>query len=130
MQLNRAIIQAAIVGFERQKESIDEIIAELRGQLDGTPGTGQKTKVEEATTLAKKRRKISATGRKRIAEAQKARWALQKKAAPGTKDAPAKKIAPATKTAPKRKLSPATKAKLVANLKKARAAKAAKAKLV
>ena len=130
MQLNRAIIQAAIVGFERQKESIDEIIAELRGQLDGTPGTGQKTKVEEATTPAKKRRKISAAGRKRIAEAQKARWALQKKAAPATKAAPAQKTAGVNKTPPKRRLTPAAKAKLVENVKKARAAKAAKAKLV
>jgi hypothetical protein len=121
MQLNRAIIQAAIVGFERQKESIDEIIAELRAQLDGTPGKGQK--VAETTTPAKARRGISAAGRKAIAAAQKARWALQKKTASG------KNALTATRTAPKRKLSPATKAKLVANLKKARAAKAAKAKL-
>jgi hypothetical protein len=118
MQLNRAIIEAAIVGFERQKEGIDKLIAELRAQLDGA--SASKANVAQSTTPAKTRRRISAAGRKRIAEAQKARWALQKKAAP------AKKAALATKTTPKRKLSPAAKAKLVENLKKARAAKAAK----
>ena len=121
MQLNRAIIEAAIVGFERQKESIDEIIAELRAQLDGAAGS--KANVAESTPRTKARRRISAAGRKAIAAAQKARWALQKKTASG------KNALTATRTAPKRKLSPATKAKLVANLKKARAAKAAKAKL-
>jgi hypothetical protein len=126
MQLNRAIIQAAIVGFERQKESIDEIISELRAQLDGTPGTTQKTKVAEATTPFKARRRISAAGRKRIAEAQRARWALQKRAAPEKKVVPARKTAAVQMAAPKRKLSAAAKAKLVENLKKARAAKAAK----
>src|SRR5215831_11250804 len=113
MQLNRAIIEAAIVGFERQKERIDETLAELKAQLAGVSGNGHKTEIAEATTPTKVRRKMSAAGRKRIAEAQKKRWAAVHKEA-----------APATKTAPKRKLSPAAKAKLVANLKKARAAKA------
>jgi hypothetical protein len=114
MQLNRAIIEAAIVGFERQKEGIDKLIAELRAQLAGVSGNGHKTEIAEGTP-AKARRRISAAGRKRIAAAQKARWAAVHKEA-----------APAMKTAPKRKLSPAVRAKLVANLKKARAAKAAK----
>jgi hypothetical protein len=35
MQLNKAVIEAAIVGFEQQKQKIDETIAELRLQLDG-----------------------------------------------------------------------------------------------
>jgi hypothetical protein len=118
MQLNRAIIHAAIVGFERQKESIDEIIVELRVQLDGA--SGNKTNIQESTTTVKARRKISAAGRKAIAAAQRQRWKLQKEAALG------KKAAAVKKTAPKRKLSPVAKAKLVENLKKARAAKAAK----
>jgi hypothetical protein len=122
MQLNRAIIQAAIVGFERQKEGIDKLIAELRAQLDG--GSGYKAKVAEATTPAKARRRISAAGRKRIAEAQRQRWALQQEAVPAKKASP--NSAAAKKAGPKRKLSAAAKAKLVENLKKARAAKAAK----
>jgi hypothetical protein len=121
MQLNRVIIEAAIVGFERQKQQIDETIAELRAQLAGVSGDGRKTNIAEATTPTKARRKMSAAGRKAIAAAQKKRWAAVRKEA-----APPKKAASAKKTAPKRKLSPAAKAKLVENLKKARAAKAAK----
>jgi hypothetical protein len=115
MQLNRVIIEAAIVGFERQKQQIDETIAELRAQLAGVSGDGRKTNIAEATTPTTVRRKMSAAGRKRIAAAQKQRWAAVHKEA-----------ASAKKTAPKRKLSAAAKAKLVENLRKARAAKAAK----
>src|SRR5215831_15393958 len=123
MQLNRAIIEAAIVGFERQKERIDETLAELRAQLAGVSGNGHKTNIAEATTPTKVRRRISAAGRRAIAAAQRARWALQKKAAPEKKVVPAKKIASVKMATPKRKLSAAAKAKLVENLKKARAAK-------
>jgi hypothetical protein len=124
MQLNRAIIEAAIVGFERQKEGINKLIAELRAQLDG--GSGSKTEVAQATTPAKARRRMSAAGRKRIAEAQRKRWALQKEDVPARKAASPKNIAAAKKAAPKRKLSAAARTRLVENLKKARAAKAAK----
>src|SRR5215467_9679382 len=118
MQLSKAVIEAAIIGFERQKDQIDETIAELRAQLGDTPGKGPKTNVAEATTQVRARRKMSAAGRKRIAEAQRKRWAAaHKEAAPATK-----------KSAPKRKLSAAAKARLAENLKKARAAKAARAK--
>src|SRR5689334_4946630 len=119
MQINRAIIEAAIVGFERQKEQIDETIAELRAQLGGTSvKAGRKAKVAGSPTQAK--RQMSAAARKRIAAAQKKRWAAFH-AGQKTEAAPAKKAAP------KRKMSPAAKARLVANLAKARAAKAAKA---
>jgi hypothetical protein len=118
MQLNRAIIDAAIEGFERQKQKIDETLTELRGQLAAL--LGHKTNAAVTTIPTTARRRISAAGRKRIAEAQRKRWALQKEAPP------AKKTTASKKSAPKRKLSAAAKAKLVENLKKARAAKAAK----
>jgi len=119
MELNRAIIEAAIVGFEKQKQQIDETIAELRTQLNGaSPKAGRETKAAATTT----KRVLSPEARKRIAAAQKARWAAfhanQKTAA-----APAKKPA----SPKKRTLSPEAKAKLAANLAKARAAKAKKA---
>ena len=117
MRLNRAIIEAAIVGFEQRKRQIDETIAELRSQLDGTTLRGRETDPAGTTTKGA-RRKMSAAARKRMAAAQKARWAAYH----------AKESAPAKKTAPKRKLSAAAKAKLAANLAKARAAKAARAK--
>jgi len=113
-KLNRNIIEAAIVGFEHQKTQIDNQIAELRAMLSGGPAETAAT--PEAP--ARKRRKMSAAARKRIGDAVRARWARVW----GDSEKPA----PAPK--PKRKLSAAAKTKLVANLKKARAAKAAKAK--
>jgi hypothetical protein len=61
---------------------------------------------------------LSPAAKKRIALAQKRRWAAFH----------AKQAAPAKKDAPKRKLSAAAKAKLLANLAKARAVRAEKAK--
>jgi hypothetical protein len=69
-KLTNEIIIAAIVGFEHQKLHIDTKIAELRAMLPGSP-------VEAATPepTKRKRRKISAAGRKAISEATKKRWA-------------------------------------------------------
>jgi hypothetical protein len=115
MEINRAIIEAAIAGFEQQKERIDERIAELRAQLNGSAAktTGRKVHVAEIAPPQRKHT-MSAEGRARIAAAQRKRWAAAKKSA---------EPKPAPKA--KRKMSPAAKAKLVANLAKARAAKAA-----
>ena len=101
-QLTPEIITAAIEGFENQKARIDEQIAELRAMLNGRQPTAA---VAPQTT---KRSTMSAAGRKRIAEAQRKRWA----AAKGMSE-PA---APATK--PRRKLSAAGRAAIVAALKK------------
>jgi cell division septum initiation protein DivIVA len=117
MQINRAIIEAAIVGFEQQKRQIDETIAELRAQLNGSAEAknGHRANVADTVTVRKKRH-ISAAGRRAIAEAQRKRWAAQKERSAEPKPAPKAK----------RKISPAAKAKLVANLAKARAARIAK----
>ena len=115
IRLNAEIIGAAIDGYEVQKTHIDAKIAELRSLLTGGPA--QTATAPEPPK--RKRRKMSAAGRKAIAEAQRKRWAASKKAAELSAPEPAK---------PKRRLTAAAKAKLVANLKKARAAKAAKAK--
>jgi hypothetical protein len=123
MQLTKAIIEAAIEGFERQKEQIDQNIADLRAQLNGTSVQVRETDLAGATPNGG-RRTMSAAARKRIAAAQKARWAVYH----AKEGAPATKAAPAPRAAPKRKLSAAAKAQLAANLAKARAAKAAKAK--
>jgi hypothetical protein len=112
-KLTSEIITAAIVGFEEQKRQIDVKIAELRTMLTGGPTEVAVTSQAPAT---KKRRKMSAAGRKAIAEAQRKRWAASKQAA-----APESNKVPA-----KRRMSAARKAALVANLAKARAARAAK----
>src|ERR1035441_6368045 len=70
------IITAAIEGFEAKKTRIDAQIAELRAVLPGGP-------TEPAATPEppkRKRRKMSAAGRKAIAEAQRKRWAASKRA--------------------------------------------------
>jgi len=89
-KLTQAIIEAAIHGFEAQKKAIDNQIAELRGMLTEAP--------EPAEELPAKgtRRKFSAAARKRMREAQRARWAKLK-----GESAPAAKMAakPAVKAA-------------------------------
>jgi hypothetical protein len=116
-QLTPEIISAAIAGFEQQKTHIDTQIAELRSLLAGGPAEAATT--PEAPTG--KRKKFSTAARRRMKEAQQKRWAKIR-----GESEPTQAAAPPTK--PKRKLSAAAKAKLVANLKKARAAKAVKAK--
>jgi hypothetical protein len=118
-KLHRAILEAALIGIDAQKQKLDERAAEIRQMLGDGPNQAASP---TSDTAPRRRRTLSAEARKRIAQAQKARWAKfhgESRSAKST-------IAPTAK--PKRKFSPAAKAKLVANLKKARAAKAAKAK--
>ena len=116
-QLTPEIITAAIVGFEQQKLRIDAQVAELRAMLSGSPA--EPAASSEPTT--RKRRKMSAAGRKAIAEAPRKRWAASKRAAGPL---------PATQKAPKakRKLSAAGRANIVAATKKRWALKRAEAK--
>ena len=116
-KMSPQIISAAIIGFQEQNRQIDAQIAQLRAMLSGN-GSARTAAAPEAP--ARKRRKLSAAARKRIAAAQKARWAKFHNESAKPAPAPAKK--------PRRKLSAAARAKLAANLKKARAAKAKKAK--
>ena len=102
-KLTPEIIVAAIQGFEAQKQHLDAQITELRAMLNG-----QQPSAEGAPRKGT-RRKMSAAGRKRIAEAQRKRWAAAKGASE-----------PATSQPPKRKrrLSAAGRAAIVAALKK------------
>ena len=82
------ILTAAILGFEGQKRHIDSKIVELRAMLDGS--------TEPATTpepAKHKGRKMSAAGRKAIAEAQRKRWAKLR----GESEPPAPAKAPKAK---------------------------------
>jgi hypothetical protein len=115
-KLTPEILTAAIAGFEQQKVQIDSQIAELRAMLSGA---STQTAVPEA--LKRKRGKLSAAARKRIAAAQKARWAKWRRESRTAAAPPAPKA--------KRRFSAAARARLAANLKKARAAKAAKVKV-
>ena len=92
------------------KEHIEALNRELRGILGVSTGSGADSK---------KKRRISNSGRKNIAAAQKARWANLRRAKPAT--LPVKPAA----TVKKKTVSPATKAKLSAKLKAFWAAKKA-----
>ena len=76
--LTPEILTAALQGLEAQKARLESQIAEVRRTL------GARTQQPAAQDAAPKRkRKMSAAARKRIAAAQKARWAEyhQKRAA-------------------------------------------------
>ena len=109
-KLTKEIIEAAIEGFERQKQRIDTEIAELRSMLDPAPKTPTPTSSTE-----RKKRGVSAKGRKAIAEGQRRRWAAVRE----------ESVPPKATNKPKRKLSAAGKAAIVAALKRRWAAKKA-----
>ena len=122
-KLTKEIITAAIAGFEEQKRQINGQIAELRATLNG--GSTGVTVTPEAP---RKRKKVSAAARRKMAVAQKARWAKIRGEAGPT--APAVKPTPAKA---KRRISKEGMARIIAATKKrwamVRAEKAAKAKL-
>src|ERR1700724_3522521 len=105
-KVTNEIITAAIEGFESQRTRIDNQIAELRALLSGGPAETAAT--SDAT---RRKRKISATARRRMALGQKRRWAAIK----GT-SAPA----PATPNAPKvkRRISEEGMKRIIAATKK------------
>jgi len=116
-KLTNEIIAAAVDGYEAQKIRIDGKIAELRAMLAGGSPEGAATSEVPAT-----KRKVSAAARRRMAIAQKKRWAAIKGVAVAEPAAP--KEAPK----PKRRLSKEGLARIVAATKKRWAAvRAAKA---
>jgi hypothetical protein len=124
-RLTNELVIAAIKGFEEQKRGIDAQIAELRLFLSGKPAEPAQAPAPEKPA----RRKVSAAGRKAMAEAQRKRWAAIK--GKPESQASATPTATPTKTAapkPKRKLSAAGKAAIIAATKKMWAAKRAAAK--
>jgi len=125
-KLTGEILVAAIEGFEAQKRRIDGQIAELRQMLDG----GRPKPAITAEPQKRKRRKMSAAGRKAISEATKKRWAAFHAAKEAPKPAVAKKVA--RKKAAKKavKSAPVKLVKKTAVKKKAASAPAAAAPVV
>ena len=78
-------LEAALIGFELKRNEIDEMITKIKKQLGGrssstlnlssAPAAGAKSQ-----GAPRKRRVLSADARKRIAAAQKRRWAEHRKA--------------------------------------------------
>jgi hypothetical protein len=107
-RLTPEIIVAAIAGFEAQKTAIDCQIAELRSILDG-----RRSEPADSTVTARPRKKRSAAVKRRMALAQRARYAKLKQGSESTRRVTSK---------PKRKVSRAARAKMAA-AQKARWAK-------
>jgi len=72
LQLDRATLQAALVGYQQQLEEIQTKMSELRRRLGKAPAAA-------AAPAPGRRHRMSAEGRARIAAAQRARWAKFKK---------------------------------------------------
>jgi len=73
MPTDTALLQAALVGYQAEKEKIENAIAEIRKQLGGWASGGK------LAASARTRKPMSAAARKRIAAAQKKRWAAFRK---------------------------------------------------
>ena len=68
-----AVLQMALIGYEAERQKIQDKIAELQAQLNG-----RSKRTRSAMTRApvkRTRRQMSAAARRRIAAAQKKRWA-------------------------------------------------------
>ena len=70
MTLGKAILEAALIGFQTEKDSIDLKMAEVRKLLGQTSDGDQPLPLN-----GKPRKRRSAAIRKRMAAAQKKRWA-------------------------------------------------------
>jgi hypothetical protein len=103
----------ALVGYEAERQKIEAIMAALRKQIGGRAAG------RPASNGSRPKRVLSAAAKRRIAAGQHKRWAAFHAGQNAAKSA-----------APKRKLSAAVRARLAKNLVKARAARAAKAKMM
>lgn len=74
---NRELLQAALEGLEIQRQRITDQIRSVQSLLGSR--RGPRPASEPAAPGRRRRRRLSAAGRKRIAEAQKRRWAEQRK---------------------------------------------------
>jgi len=106
-KMDRSTLEMALIGYVAEVAKIEAAMASIRKELGIR---GPRAAAAGNAPAARGKRVLSPAARKRIADAQKKRWAAFH----------------AKKAAPKRVMSPAAKAKLAANLAKARAAKAAK----
>jgi hypothetical protein len=74
---SREILEAALHGLETQKQRLEDHIEQVKSMLGKRLGRSPKTGTAGSVTAArsKKKRVLSAEARKRIAAAQKKRWA-------------------------------------------------------
>jgi hypothetical protein len=81
---NYEILEAALQGLEAQRQKLDEQIAQVRAMMGHRAGKSPKnTRLQNGTGTGRTgegtRRNLSPEARKRIAAAQKKRWAAFRK---------------------------------------------------
>ena len=69
-----SLLQAALIGYQQRRAEIDRAIAEINAKLGGKTASP----VMDGQS-ARRRKPLSAAARKRIAAAQKERWAEYRK---------------------------------------------------
>ena len=73
---DRSILEAALIGYQQQVQGILTSMEEIRTQLGQRKTRPVQDQTDsEVAAPARKKRTMSAAARKRIAEAQKKRWA-------------------------------------------------------
>jgi hypothetical protein len=87
---NHSLLTAALEGLELQKQRIDEQIQEVRSLLGKTPrrrgrppGSSNSGSTSNGQAVKRTATRLSASARKRIAAAQKRRWAEYRKSGAG-----------------------------------------------
>jgi hypothetical protein len=75
---NKELLSAALEGLEAQKRRIEEQISQVETMLGRRRGRKPKSEPAEARPAVRKRQ-LSSAARKRIAAAQKRRWAEYRK---------------------------------------------------
>ena len=93
--VDKMLLEAALQGLELQRQKIEDQIRDVRSRLGG-PGRRPAAAAGPATAPARKRggrRPLSAEARKRIAAAQKKRWAAFRKQTGAKKATGSKKVA-------------------------------------
>ena len=103
------LLEAALIGFQQKRDQLEQKIADLRSQIGGNSASRPAPAAAASSAAAPKKRSMSASARRRIALAQKKRWAAYK-AEHGTKTAAPKPH--------KRVISAAGRARIIAATKK------------
>lgn len=76
------LLEAALEGLELQKKRIEEQIQGVKRMLGKRGKAPVKVEAPVVTPVAAKKRELSSSARKRIAAAQKKRWAEYRKTTP------------------------------------------------
>jgi hypothetical protein len=71
------MLEMALVGYEIEKQKIDQKIAEIRAKLGGRRGASAAAEEPKGT---RRKRVLSPEARRRIALAQRKRWAAHRRA--------------------------------------------------